>query len=171
MRTNGNLLHFADVQARSFPEVPFGKSRSLNLHKSDRVFPFTLPFWFTFFLVDSPLPGVLKITAQILGWLRVLFGSGFQAMLLCDHSFFLIQPRHPHDWPEEGGSFWGGPCRPGLSARRGSKTICMAQDPEGYFSALWPWTWSLTFLRPRIIFALFRSVNGDDDTYLTRQLS
>lgn len=39
---------------RSFPEFPFGKSRSFNLHKNDCVFPFTgtlliyiLPYWLT----------------------------------------------------------------------------------------------------------------------------
>lgn len=53
-KQTGTCLHVADVQARSFPEFPFGKSRSFNLHKSDCVFPFTrtlliyiLPYWLT----------------------------------------------------------------------------------------------------------------------------
>lgn len=50
----GTCLRFAYMLARSFPEFPFGKSSSFNLHESDCVFPFPrtlliyiLPYWLT----------------------------------------------------------------------------------------------------------------------------
>lgn len=46
-----------------------------------------VPFWFTFFLIDSLLPGVLKITPQILEWLWVLFGSSSGRASSWPHSF------------------------------------------------------------------------------------
>lgn len=53
-KQTGTCLRFAEVQKRSFPEFPPGKSRSFNLYKSDCVFPFTrtlliyiLPYWLT----------------------------------------------------------------------------------------------------------------------------
>lgn len=55
-----------------------------------------VPFWFTFFLIDSLLPGVLKITPQILEWLRVLFGSSSGHASSGPHSFNL-SCFTPHD--------------------------------------------------------------------------
>lgn len=55
-----------------------------------------VPFWFTFFLIDSLLPGVLKITPQILEWLRVLFGSSSGHASSWPHSFNL-SCFTPHD--------------------------------------------------------------------------
>lgn len=94
-----------------------------------------VPFWFTFFLIDSLLPGVLKITPQILEWLRVLFGSSSGHASSWPHSV-KSQLFHPHDCPEERGSFWGGSFGPILSACEGSKDMFIAQSPVWHLSAL-----------------------------------
>lgn len=112
-------LHFADVLERSFPEFPFGKSRSFDLHKSDCVFPFTgtrliyiLPFWLTSSWSVKNHSSNSRMTVSPF-WL--FFGMFFFMTTLYTQLFY------PHDWLEEWGSFVATPLGLILFICEGSK--------------------------------------------------
>lgn len=82
----GTCLHFAEVQ-KSSQNFLLAKADLSIYIKVTVFFLLHVPFWFTFFLIDSLLPGVLKITPPILEWLRLLSGSFSSHASSWPHSF------------------------------------------------------------------------------------